>query len=366
MLPLVFAKGIMLVQKYPKIFQQRKQLWVCLFVFPLSVLAGHDSNGAAWILTRVSLKIKICLFMQCGAGLCSLLPGDIKEKRLANFSEKEEKTVVGRGRAFTVMWAGSQTSSRGWIPNGHAPFSPIAWGDDARIMPAKQLVRFCLWMSFQHKYFHPLLNIWAIPGARGKNFPAGQEMTARGSRLPPVSSALGTAPFGEGRLCPSVRCYIFSPGVVSGAAFPSLRFQLLPILFPWGPWKSLCPCGSVSSRFIGSQSNHHPCLLRLLQQAGQVSCCVTESGWAPPFAGCDCHPPLSVLSLYCLMLNKLCKGETGLRVKVVNRACSYTVCLNGIYCGWHGVCFGVTLFQRKAIRSAGLSYTAISHSSHFR
>lgn len=103
MLSLVFAKEIVLVQKYPKIFQQRKQLWVCLFVFPLSVLAGHDSNGAAWILTRVSLKMKMCLFMRCGAGVCSLLPEEIKETRLANFSEKEEKIVVGRGRAFAVM-----------------------------------------------------------------------------------------------------------------------------------------------------------------------------------------------------------------------------------------------------------------------
>lgn len=85
MLSLVFAKGIVPVQKYPKSFNKENNcVFVCVF-FSLSVLAGHDSNGAAWIFTRVSLKIKICFYVLCGAGLCTLLPEDINEARTCYF-----------------------------------------------------------------------------------------------------------------------------------------------------------------------------------------------------------------------------------------------------------------------------------------
>lgn len=140
---------------------------------------------------------------------------------------------------------------------------------------------------------------------------------------------VAAAPSREGSLCPSVRCYIFSPAVVSGAMFPSLILQLLPTLFPWSPWESLCSCSSASSGFTGSQSNHHPCLLRHLQQAGQVSCSVTECGWAPLFKmlGVILNP----LSLYYLftvcLLNILCKEEICLWVKVISHVFSYTMWL---------------------------------------
>lgn len=107
-------------------------------------------------------------------------------QELEFFSKKEEKIVVEKGIAFTVIWThirkvirDPRPQSWGWIPNRHTPYSPIVWWD-AMIMPGKQLLRFCLWVSFQHEYSHPLLTIWAILEARGTYFPAEQEMTAWG------------------------------------------------------------------------------------------------------------------------------------------------------------------------------------------
>lgn len=100
----------MLIQKYPKFFQQREQLWAFLFVFPLSVLARHDSNGAAWILARVSLKIQICFSMQCEGWLVHSVRSG--KQKLANFSKKEVTIVLGKERAFIVMRTHIQKAMR--------------------------------------------------------------------------------------------------------------------------------------------------------------------------------------------------------------------------------------------------------------
>lgn len=149
MLWLEFSKGIVLAQKYPKSFQQREQLWPCLFVFPLSVLAGHDSNGAAWILARVSLKIQKCSFsMQCEGWLVH--SGRSAKQELANFSEKEVKTVSGKERAFILTWTHFQKVIRDprpqnrWAPSFGSSGSPSSAHPGCNSHPPYSLCAVCL------------------------------------------------------------------------------------------------------------------------------------------------------------------------------------------------------------------------------
>lgn len=95
-----------------------------------------------------------------------------------------------------------------------------------------------------------------------------------------------------------------------------------------------------------------------------------------PLYPCGCvlwEPQQSVIlipSIPSVLLNVLCKEEMCLWAEVT----SYFPVLcesDGISWGWHSDFYfffsvHLSLLQRQAIRSAGLSYPAISHSSHFR
>lgn len=198
-------------------------------------------------------------------------------QEFADFSKKQEKIVVGKGRAFTVMWTHIQKviwdprpESWSWIPNGHTPFSPIAWWD-AMIMPRKQLVRFCLWISFQHNYFHPVLNIWTILEARGTYFPAGQEMTTWGPLV--VSGVTASRHHGSNstiwRRKPLPLCQVLF------SALPWSLEQCFPALFfSFSPPYSLEVHGSLCASVVR-------CPLDLLgvKAITMRVCCDTCNGW---------------------------------------------------------------------------------------
>lgn len=135
------------------------------------------------------------------------------------------------------------------------------------IMPRKQLVKFGLWISFQHKYFHPLLNIWAILEARGRYFPAGQETTVWGPLV--VSGVTIFWPHGSDSI-------IIAPP--SGVTFSAPRWSLeqcFPALFfVFSPLYSLEVHGSLCAAVVR-------CPLDLLgvKAITMHVCCNTCNGW---------------------------------------------------------------------------------------
>lgn len=119
MLWLEFAKGIMLVQKYPKLLPTKRTtvgLFVCFSSF---------SFGRAWF-KRGSLdphKSKSensNMFLKYeGWFVHSMRSG---QQELEKFSKKEVKTVLGKERVFIVMWTHIQKITKdpkyqnwGWI-----------------------------------------------------------------------------------------------------------------------------------------------------------------------------------------------------------------------------------------------------------